>query len=196
VLSHHPTVNSDLLDFIRHGRIKPRPAIREFNGDSVIFKDGREEAYDTIVACTGFWISFPFFDRSLVDFEHEEKVPLYRKMMHADFSNLYFIGLFQPLGCIWPMADYQAKLACQEILGNYHRPSDMRAAIREELAHPHMDFDTGSRHSTEVDYQSFRRDLKKELARAGIDIGKAPAGKPGRYKHFMGPARSRKAHSA
>ena len=196
VLSHHPTINSDLLDFIRHGRIKPRPAVKELNGTTVVFRDGREEAYDTIVACTGFRISFPFFDRSLVDFEHEERVPLYRKMMHADFSNLYFIGLFQPLGCIWPLADYQAKLACREILGHYQRPRDMRGAIREEQANPHLDFESGSRHSTEVDYHCFRRDLKKELAKAGIDIGKPPAGKPGRYKHFMGPARSRKANSA
>ncbi|EQA82318.1 hypothetical protein LEP1GSC193_3888 [Leptospira alstonii serovar Pingchang str. 80-412] len=27
-LSHHPTLNSDPLDFIRHGRIKSRPFVR------------------------------------------------------------------------------------------------------------------------------------------------------------------------
>ena len=52
-------------------------------------------------------------------------------MMHADYGNLYFIGLFQPIGCIWPMADYQAKIACLEILGRYRRPNDMAAAIAE-----------------------------------------------------------------
>jgi len=184
VLSHHPTINSDLLDFIRHRRIHPRPAVRELNGDSVIFQDGREEAFDLVVACTGFWISFPFFDPSLIDFSSAERVPLYRKMMHADFSNLYFIGLFQPLGCIWPLADYQAKLACQEILGHYARPANMRLAIQEEAANPHLDFDAGGRHSTEVDYHRFRRDLKKELRKAGVEIGRPPAGKPGRYKDF------------
>lgn len=184
VLSHHPSINSDLLDFIRHGRVKPRPAIKALKGDSVEFSDGRVEPYDIIVACTGFWISFPFFDRSLVDFQHAARVPLYRKMMHPDYPNLYFIGLFQPLGCIWPMADYQAKLACQEILGRYRRPRDLNAAIEHELAHPHLKFEGGSRHSTEVDYHCFRKELKAELKTAGIDIGRPPEGIARRYKHF------------
>lgn len=184
VLSHHPSVNSDLLDFVRHGRIKPRPAIKALDGDSVIFTDGHREQYDTIVACTGFWISFPFFDQKLVDFQNAARVPLYRKMLHKDYDNLYFIGLFQPLGCIWPLADYQAKLACQEILGNYQRPRDMAAAIQHEMDHPHLPFHAGGRHSTQVDYHKFRKELKKELARAGVDIGKPPAGIPGRYKQF------------
>ncbi len=185
VLSHHPSVNSDLLDFIRHGRIKPRPAINTLKGDSVEFADGRIEAYDIIVACTGFRITFPFFDRDFIDFEQASCVPLYRKMMHAEYPNLYFIGLFQPLGCIWPMADYQAKLACSEISGRYQRPPDLKAAIDHELAHPHLKFDGGGRHSTEVDYHKFRENLKTELAKAGIDIGKPPAGIRSRYKHFL-----------
>jgi hypothetical protein len=34
-----------------------------------------------------------------------------------------------PLGCIWPLADYQALLACQEILGKFKRPANTRALI-------------------------------------------------------------------
>lgn len=184
VLSQHPSVNSDLLDFIRHGRVQPRPAVEALHGETVEFSDGRTEAYDIIVACTGFWISFPFFDESFIDFRHAEQVPLYRRMMHADYDNLYFIGLFQPLGCIWPLADYQAKLACQEILGHYRRPADMPKAIRKELSHPHIAFESGGRHSTEVDYHQFRRDLKSELKKAGVDIGSPPAGRWRHYKQF------------
>ncbi|WP_166263962.1 flavin-containing monooxygenase [Marinobacter caseinilyticus] len=184
VLSHHPSVNSDLLDFIRHGRVKPRPGVKALQDDSVEFTDGRFESYDIIVACTGFRISFPFFDTAFIDFEHATRVPLYRKMMHPDYRNLYFIGLFQPLGCIWPLADYQAKLACLEILGKYQRPADLAGAIQHEIDHPHLKFDTGSRHSTQVDYHKFRHDLKVELKKAGIDIGQPPKGLPGYYKHF------------
>lgn len=190
VLSHHPSINSDLLDFIRHGRVKPRPAIKALKGDAVEFTDGRVEAFDTLVACTGFWITFPFFDRTFIDFQHAERVPLYRRMMHADHDNLYFIGLFQPLGCIWPLADYQAKLACQEILGRYQRPVDMQGAIADESRHPHLKFDKGGRHSTEVDYHRFRDELKGDLMQAGIDIGKPPEGVPARYKHFARASRS------
>lgn len=173
--TQHPTLNSDLLDFIRHGRIHPRPAVKALHGGEVEFINGSREAFDIICACTGFWISFPFFDESFINFRQAERVPLFRQMMHADYDNLYFIGLFQPLGSIWPMADYQAKLACAEVVGRYQRPRDMAAAIRHEMENPHADFAGGTRHSTEVDYHMFRDDLKLELRQAGIDISKPTA---------------------
>ena len=164
VMSHHPTVNSDLLDVIRHGRIGIRPGIDRFDGNDVVFTDGTRGTYDIIVACTGFKISFPFFEPSFVAFEHAERVPLYRKMLHADVPDLYFIGLFQPLGCIWPLADYQARIACAEIQGRYTRPRNLPAAIEHEMTHPHYDWEAGPRHSTEVDYHMFRAELMAELA--------------------------------
>jgi pyruvate/2-oxoglutarate dehydrogenase complex dihydrolipoamide dehydrogenase (E3) component len=163
VLSHHPTVNSDLLDIIRHGRIIPKPGIASWDEKTVTFSDGSRAEYDIIVAATGFKITFPFFDKDFIEFESAEKVPLYRKMMHADIPNLYFIGLFQPLGCIWPLADYQAKIACKEILGQYARPADIRARIEHEIANPHYKFDLAPRHSVEVDYHLFREELLIEL---------------------------------
>ena len=187
VLSHHPTVNSDLLDFIRHGRITPKPAVKRFDGDVVEFTDGSRRRFDRVCACTGFWIEFPFFAPELVDFRHAGKVPLYRKMIPDGIPNLYFIGLFQPTGCIWPLADYQAMLACAEITGRYRRPADLTARIRHEMAHPHYRFDGGSRHATQVDYHRFRDELKAELRGIGIDIGKPPMGKPGRYKSWSVP---------
>ena len=181
-LNTHPTLNSDLLDYIRHGRIKPRGAIKSFSGLTVNFTDGSSEDFDIICACTGFWTELPFFDKSFIDFKNLEKVPLYKKMMHEKYENLYFIGLFQPIGCIWPLADYQAKLATQEILGKYKRPKDMRSAIDYEVKNPHFNFGPGQRHAIEVDYHTFRNELKAELKKAGIDIGKPPAGNKKRYK--------------
>ena len=116
------------------------------------------------------------------DFEDSERVPLFRKMMHSDYDDLYFIGLFQPFGCIWPLADYQAMLACAEIVGRYKRPEHMRMAIRHEMDHPHYAFEGGARHSTQVDFHVFRSELKRELAKAGFDIGKPPLGEKGKYR--------------
>ncbi len=181
-LSSHPTLNSDLFDFIRHGRIAPRPGIAQLRGGEVEFTDGRREAFDILCYATGYWISFPFFDKSAIDFATADHVPLYRKMMHADYANLYFIGLVQPLGCIWPVADYQARLACLEILGRYKRPTNLAQAIADEIAHPHFDYQGGLRHSIEVDYRRYRDELKADLRSAGYDIGAPPAGRKGRYK--------------
>lgn len=101
-------------------------------------------------------------------------------MMHADYKNLYFIGLFQPIGCIWPLADFQANLACQEILGNYHRPSDLQAAIEGEINNPHYKFESGQRHAVQVDYLPFRDELVSDLASAGVTI-------PPRHYHIELP---------
>lgn len=170
MLSQHPTANSDFIDYIRHGKIKPKPAIKKLDGRNVEFVDGSVEEFDIICCCTGFWTVFPFFDKTFIDFQHSEKLPLYRKMMHAEHKNLYFIGLFQPLGCIWPASDHQANLACQEILGKYQRPKDLEKVIQYELAHPHHNFEGGQRHAAEVDYNDFRAELVADLKTAGVII--------------------------
>ena len=175
VFSQHPTANSDLIDLIRHSRIRPKPAIASFAGDEVLFEDGSRELVDIIVACTGFYISFPFFDSQWIDFRSAARVPLYLRMLHPLHPRLYFIGLFQPFGCLWPLADYQAMLACAELAGRYRRPSHLSDLIAREK--PHYEFNDSPRHSTQVDSHFFRRELARELRKAGIDIGKAPAGR-------------------
>ena len=170
MLSQHPTANSDFIDYIRHGKIHPKPAIRRLNGREVEFTDGTKVEFDIICCCTGFWTVFPFFEPEFINFQHAEKIPLYRKMMHAEHNNLYFIGLFQPLGCIWPLSDYQAAVACQEILGKYKRPKDMQKAVQYEMDHPHHPFEGGQRHAAEVDYNDLRNELVSDLKSVGIII--------------------------
>lgn len=170
LLTQHPTANSDFIDYVRHGKIKPKPAVKRLNGKQVEFTDGTKQEFDIICCCTGFWTVFPFFDKGFIDFQYAEKIPLYRKMLHPEHKTLYFIGLFQPLGCIWPLSDFQAKLACQEINGKYQRPQNLKAAIAEEIANPHYAFEGGQRHAVEVDYNMFRRELISELEQAGIRI--------------------------
>lgn len=159
----HPTINSELLYYIRHGKIQPRRAIDRFDGNTVHFVDGRQDEFDVIIFATGYQISFPFFDKQLLDFSTLVNVPLYRKMMHADFKNLYFIGLFQPQGCIWPLADYQAKIAAKIIAGHLERPKHLPEKINKEIKKSRARFKANIRHALEVDYPSFRRQLLQEL---------------------------------
>lgn len=165
LFTQHLTVNSELLYYIRHGEIHPRPGVACFDGEHVVFTDGRREPFDVVIAATGYRVSFPFFAPELIDFRGATRIPLFKKMMHAEHPRLYFIGLFQPLGCIWPLADHQARLAVREIRGEYRRPADMAAAIRWELAHPHFAFEPSPRHAVEVDYHRFRRELLAELGK-------------------------------
>jgi len=159
----HPTINSELLYFIRHGEIFPKPDVQRWEGRAVTFVDGTREDYDAIIAATGFETSYPFLPGGVGDYSGTE-VPLYLKIFHPRHEDLYFIGLFQPLGCIWPLADVQGRLVAKAIKGEWSRPKDIDAAIRRELAHPDYAFTKTPRHAVEVDYHEFRKRLGKELA--------------------------------
>lgn len=158
-LEIHPTINSELLYFIRHGKVRPQPGITHFEGKKVHFTNGKQLEFDTVIYATGYKISFPFFDKELIDFSGSTKVPLYRKMMHADLDNLYFIGLCQPQGCIWPLADHQSKIVARIIMGTLERPEQLHQKIDQEMNKPHYRFKSHMRHALEVDYHMFRREL-------------------------------------
>ena len=66
----HPTINSELLYKIRHGKIFPKNDIDFFKGDYVHFKDGSNEKIDVIIACTGFILSHPFFKKTFIKYNH------------------------------------------------------------------------------------------------------------------------------
>ena len=73
-----------------------------------------------VIACTGFKIKHKFFNKALINFE-SGPVPLLHKMIPEKIKNLYFIGLFQPLGCIWPGAELQSNLLPSILLGFGHQ---------------------------------------------------------------------------
>lgn len=158
----HPTVNSELFYALRHGHIAPRPDIARFDGRTVHFVDGTQADFDVVVACTGYWIAHPFLAPDVADFSRGP-VPLYLRMFPARFSTLSFVGLFQPLGCIWPAAELQAKVLARRLSGAWAPPRDLDAAIADELAHPdYPQLDT-PRHTITVDYHKFKARLLKQL---------------------------------
>ena len=162
ILATHPTVNSELYDAIRHGKVKPKPDIEKIDANTVHFTDQTHEDFDVIIACTGFRIKHKFFDKDLVDFE-SGPVPLFHKMIPANINNLYFIGLFQPLGCIWPGAELQSKLAAKHLAGLWKPKDDMQKLIDLELKNPDVEQVKSPRHTITVDDFSFRKRLKEEL---------------------------------
>ena len=119
--------------------------------NEIEFLDGIVEAFDTVIWATGFRATFPFLDASVVDWNMAECPPLYLKMMHREAANLYFIGFFQPLGCIWRLADHQARIAALQIAGYLNRPADIVARIAREMGTRHRRFDQSTRHAIEVE---------------------------------------------
>lgn len=158
----HPVVNDELLYKLRHGKVFPKVDIERYDGKKVVFKDGTEEEFDTIIACTGFILAHPFFDKDFIDYSVGD-VPLYLRMFHPDIQNLYFVGMFQPLGCIWPGSELQSKIMAREIAGKWKRPTNIKALCEREVTNPHIKQIKTPRHTITVDQAKFVRQLKKHL---------------------------------
>jgi len=157
----HPTLNSELLYRIRHGRVTPRKGTVRFEGQRVHFADGQSEAYDVVIAATGYRIAFPFFDRSLFDFEDAERIRLYLRMIAPGHSRVFFIGLTQPQGCIWPLSDLQAKLAANHVMGRWPMPDNIGQLADAECDKIDQEFMSAKRHALEVHFHPFSNQLKR-----------------------------------
>jgi len=162
--SSHPTINDELLYKLRHGKVYPKGEIEKYEGKKVVFKDGSSEEFDTVIACTGYVLAHPFFEKDFIDYS-SGPVPLYLKMFHPDHANLFFVGMFQPLGCIWPGSELQSKLIAKAITGSWNRPSNIKDLCQREVTHPHFNQVKSPRHTITVDYHKFVKALKKELGK-------------------------------
>ncbi|AKI00320.1 putative flavoprotein involved in K+ transport [Hoeflea sp. IMCC20628] len=167
LLSSHPTLNTEVLDRIRHGKILPRTGIEEANGRTIRFADGTKGEFDLIIWATGYKLGVPILKDVCPDWSDATQVPLYLKMMPADISNLYFIGMIQPIGCIWVLAELQAKVAAAEISGAWKRPADMAARIDLEMRRNAKRYKASTRHAIQVDTYEYTAELKKILRAAG-----------------------------
>ena len=166
VLSTHPTLNSDILEQLVHGRVTVRRAVVSVSGKTVRFADGASDEFDTIVWATGYKTKFPFFEGGLSDWSDKTRLPLLMKMIPADTDNLFYVGLIQPLGCIWRLADLQAELVAHAITGTWKRPANIGELIEREHEEDSRRYRQTVRHAVEVDYHDFGRRLLQEIARA------------------------------
>jgi thioredoxin reductase len=167
VLHAHPTVSQDLLNRLGHGDITVRPNIDRFEGSKVFFTDGSAGEYDVVVYCTGYKVSFPFLDETVVHADGNH-VALYRRVVDPDHSGLYFVGLIQPLGAIMPLAEAQAHWIADLVTGLGALPptAEMTREIASYDATLRKRYVASKRHTIEVDFHAYRAEIEKERKRA------------------------------
>ncbi len=171
----HPTVSADFLNRVGHGEIEMRGPIESLDDERVRFADGRSEAVDLIVYCTGYKVTFPFFDPGLVS-APDNDLPLYRRLFHPEFDGLYFIGLLQPLGAIMPIAEAQGQWVAEHLLGDYVLPprAEMRREIAQERARMFKRYVRSKRHTMQVDFEEYMVQQRKERERGRSRSPSAP----------------------
>jgi dimethylaniline monooxygenase (N-oxide forming) len=173
ILQAHPTVSDDILSRIGHGEITPKPNIARLTERSVVFVDGSEEPADIVVYCTGYKVSFPFFDPGFIS-APDNDLPLYRRVFHPDIGGVYFIALLQPLGATMPLAEAQSEWVCDHLQGRYQLPprAEMLADIERERTAMRRRYVASKRHTMQVDYDDYMFDLRRERKR-GMSRGSA-----------------------
>jgi len=166
VLEAHPTISDDILSRIAHGEVVPKPNIARLTERTVVFADGSEVEADVVVYCTGYKVTFPFFDPGLIA-APDNDLPLFRRVFHPRIGNVSFIGLLQPLGAIMPIAAAQSEWVCDYLAGRYAlpEPDALRADVERERERMFRRYVASKRHTMQVDYDDYLADLAKERRR-------------------------------
>lgn len=169
----HPTLSSELPHLIRTRRVIPRPRLVRVGGKSAYFSDGSEVEVDAIVMCTGYNVRFPFFDANFIS-APENRLPLFLRVHKPGVPRLYFIGLCQTVGAIFPIAEAQARWVAAELRGEYRLPSpaEMWQAI-DEHERASSGYVPTRRHTMQIDPERYLVELARELGRGQARARKA-----------------------
>ena len=178
----HPTISNYVLARIAHGEIEPRRNIAALEGDRVRFDDGTTEPADVIVYCTGYKVTFPFFDPGFIS-APDNDLPLFRRVFHPEIANVFFIALLQPLGATMPLAEAQGKWVARYLRGEYQLPPEaaLRRDMERERRRMFKRYVASKRHTMQVDFDEYLYALERELKagaerarRAGFRLPVAP----------------------
>jgi hypothetical protein len=165
-LRDHPTISDAVLSRLTHGEIEVRPGIESLDGDGVVFSDGSREAIDTIVWCTGYRVTVPYVDESVLGAPPDE-LPLFKRMFHHEVDDMFFIGLVQTTGSAIPVVERQSELLADYLTGRYALPAPEKrradAARRRDAAAKR--YGERKRPHLRVEFDGFMRELEVELRR-------------------------------
>lgn len=166
----HPIVNQQLVYYVGHGEIAPKPDIDHFDADGAVFTDGSRADVDLVVFATGYLAVFPFLAEQ-ADLDAADGRPrLALQMASPTHPTLWLSGLIQPDSGQWTIAHWQG-MAIAEFL-RLHREDPGRArALHAELGH-HRDqrfsggahYKDSTRHYYEIAHQDYLAALQGFLA--------------------------------
>lgn len=166
----HGTISGEFLQRAGSGDIKARPGIDRFDGKTVHFTDGSASEFDVIVWCTGYKISFPFFEQPEFTADEDNRPPrLFKRMLLPGVPNLIYMGLAQSLPTLVNFAEQQSRWVVPYLKGEYAPPSEqeMQAIIDADEAFYLADYYQSPRHTIQLHFDHYVGKLDKEIA-AGI----------------------------
>jgi indole-3-pyruvate monooxygenase len=93
--THHqvPCIDVGFVRELKAGRIAVRPNVTAFTADGVVYADGREESFDTVITATGFRTALPAL-LELPAALDEQGIPRAPSGRATGYPGLYFMGYF------------------------------------------------------------------------------------------------------
>ncbi len=166
LFQNHPTISDTILHRITHGEVRPITGIERFEGERVVFTDGRVEDVDLIVWATGYRVTIPFLSQDYLGAD-AEAMPLYKRVVHLEDPSLMFTGLMQSTGAALPVVEAQAKLAAAHISGRYALPStdDQHAAVQHAHREAVDRWGPRKRPMMRIDFDAYLADIDEEIIR-------------------------------
>jgi glycine/D-amino acid oxidase-like deaminating enzyme len=164
----HPIVNSELLERIAAGAIRPAGDVAAFEGESVVFHDGRRAAFDVVICATGYQTTFPFIDCRLLGADAAAGLPkLFMNLLHFSRDDIAVVGLIQPDSGQWGITDVQARLVAGMAAAARRAPpaAAWLYARRQRPARlGPIRYVASPRHALEVEHFSYRRELERLIS--------------------------------
>lgn len=123
-----------------------------------------------IIYATGYKITFPFL-KDIAFQAKDNEFRLYKKVIHPDYPDLFFIGLIQPLGALMPLAEIQSKWIAKIIKGEVHLPSHeaMQKSIEEDKQKIMKRYNYSPRHTLQVDFYPYKKSIEREMKRISLN---------------------------
>jgi cation diffusion facilitator CzcD-associated flavoprotein CzcO len=162
----HPTISDTIVSRIAHGEIAPKPGVEALEEDGVRFTDGTREAVDAIVWCTGYRVRIPFLAAEYAS-DDPQTLRLYKRILHPDCPDLFFVGLMQSTGSAFPILERQSQLLAEHLTGTWAPPSKARMRADGELRVRRARGRWGDhgRPEMRVDFDAYMHELAVELER-------------------------------
>jgi hypothetical protein len=116
-------------------------------------------------------MTFPFFEPEILS-APDNRLPLYRRVVSVERPGLHLIGFIQPLGPIMPLAEAQAEWVADLLAGRVSLPAaaEMRREIEAEERKMRKRFVASKRHTVEVDFHPYLREIRRERKPAAQQV--------------------------
>ena len=168
MLETHPIVNQQLVYYVGHGEITPVDEVERYDGDAVVFVDGRSEPVDLIVHCTGYLVQFPFLDTKHLNWDGD-RPRLYKNVFPPMHDNLFVCGLLQPDSGQFKLVHWQAVAMALFIEAQASRPEAaerfrrLRADNLDESLSSGVQYKDSTRHNFEVEHYAYLQGLEQVI---------------------------------